>query len=178
MHPPSLSAHSLTLIPSTEHTLSLLYSAQQLPQHQFQPPTPFRAQTPVKPFPSSNQSAQQSSLHSFWSIPSLLRQSSPSSNSTSSTNAVSTAPAINTFFQPTNCEDCDASLNPDNLDAMDIDVMMEIDTTGGGNHACRSCGKQVCHSCAVSNLGAERKCLNCAGKPKVWVGGIEWLDQD
>jgi ArsR family metal-binding transcriptional regulator len=60
---------------------------------------------------------------------------------------------------------------------MDVDMMMDIDMDSG-NHACTSCGKQVCHSCAVSNLGAERKCLNCAGRKKTRVGGIGWMDQD
>ena len=54
-------------------------------------------------------------------------------------------------------------------------MMMDIDMAGdGGNHACTGCGRQVCHSCAVSNLGAERKCLLCAGKEKKWVGGLGW----
>lgn len=80
------------------------------------------------------------------------------------------------FFQATNCEDCDANLIPGNDgDAMDVDMMMNIDIAGdGGNHACSQCGRMVCHGCAVSNLGAERKCLLCAGKQKKWVGGIGW----
>jgi hypothetical protein len=48
-------------------------------------------------------------------------------------------------------------------------MMMDIDMNGS-NHGCMNCGKQVCHSCAVSNLGAERMCLNCAGKKKAWSG--------
>ena len=47
--------------------------------------------------------------------------------------------------------------------------MMDVDSTSGANHACSACGKVICHSCAVSNLGAERKCLLCAGKKK-WGG--------
>jgi hypothetical protein len=178
-------AQSLTA-PSTEHTLSLLFSAQQQhPQSQFQSPSPFPSQSHSHPIasipsiPSSNETTQQSSLHSFWAIPSA-RHGSPSSNSStsSSSNTPDTAPMINSFFQATNCEDCDASLNPqDNDDAMDVDMIMDIDMDGG-NHACTSCGKQVCHSCAVSNLGAERKCLNCAGKKQGWVGGIGWMVQD
>ena len=62
---------------------------------------------------------------------------------------------------------------------MDVDVMMDIDTDGA-NSGCTSCGKRVCHGCAVSNLGAERKCLGCAGRirEKKWVGGIGWVDED
>ncbi len=81
------------------------------------------------------------------------------------------------FFQATNCEDCNASLNAaDNGDAMDVDMMMDIDMDGG-NHACTACGKQVCHSCSVSNLSVDKRCLHCAGR-KAWVGGIGWSDQD
>ena len=57
---------------------------------------------------------------------------------------------------------------------MDVDI---IDTAEGPNHACTGCGKQVCHGCAVSNLGADRKCLTCAGKNK-WVGGLGWMRMD
>lgn len=89
-----------------------------------------------------------------------------------------TIPTSDSFFQPSNCEDCEASLNPgDNTDAMDVDVMMDTDATAGINHACSTCGKQVCHSCAISNLGADRKCLRCAGK-KQWVGGLGWMRTD
>ncbi|KAE9366694.1 hypothetical protein N431DRAFT_562049 [Stipitochalara longipes BDJ] len=162
-----------------QHTLSLLYSAQQAPQSQFQVPSPFQPLQPVESFPSNNQSAQQSTLHSFWAIPSSLRHYSPSSNSSSSTNTPSTTPAMDNFFQATNCEDCNASLRASvdaGADAMDVDMMMDIDIDGG-NHACTVCGKQVCHSCSVSNMGANKKCLCCAGR-KAWIGGIEWCDQD
>jgi hypothetical protein len=175
------SAQPLTA-PSTEHTLSLLFSAQQQhPQSQFQSPSPFLSQShthPIASIPASYEPPQQSSLHSFWAIPSARHGSPSSTSSNSSSNTPNTAPAINSFFQATNCEDCDASLNPqDNDDAIDVDMMMDIDMDGG-NHACTSCGKQVCHSCAVSNLGAERKCLNCAGKKKACIGGIGWMNQD
>ncbi|KAH8669652.1 hypothetical protein BGZ60DRAFT_39136 [Tricladium varicosporioides] len=153
-----------------QHTLSLLFSAQQN-----QPPQP--QNIPIAPLPSSAQSqGQQSNLHSFWALPSTARHTSPaSSSSVSLINTPITSGANNCFFQPTNCEDCDASLQMDNTDAMDLDVMMDIDMNGGNcpNFACTSCGKQVCHGCAVSNLGAERKCLMCAGR-KRWVGGLGW----
>jgi hypothetical protein len=94
----------------------------------------------------------------------------------SSSNTPNTAPAISSFFPATNCDYCDASLNPQD-DTMDVDMMMDIDMEGG-NPACTSCGKQVCRSCAVSNLGAERKCLNCAGRKQHRFGGIGWMAQD
>ena len=178
MRPSFPSAQSLALIPSAEHTLSLLYSAQQTPQSQFQTPAPFQPQ-PVESLPASNQSTQQSTLHSFWAIPSSLRQSSPSSNASSSANTPSTTSAINAFFQATHCENCNSSLNPSvdaGGDAMDVDMMVDIDMDGG-SHRCTGCGKQVCQSCSVSNLGADKKCLHCAG-PKAWIGGVGWCDQD
>ncbi|KAK0113439.1 hypothetical protein ONS96_014305 [Cadophora gregata f. sp. sojae] len=164
-----------------QHTLSLLFSGAQKPQ-QATLPTSFRQsinkpQEPVSSLPSSSQSgsSQQASLHSFWHGPMASggRQSSPSSNySNSSTNTPSTASQMTSFFPATNCEDCDGSLGQsDDADMMDVDMMMDIDMGGAGSHACTACGKQVCHSCAVSNLGAERKCLNCAGRSKVTQGG-------
>jgi hypothetical protein len=58
---------------------------------------------------------------------------------------------------------------------MDMDVMMDMNNTGN-SYGCTRCGKPVCSRCAVSNLGAERKCLGCARKK--WDGGIGWMDQD
>ena len=55
---------------------------------------------------------------------------------------------------------------------MDVD-MMAMDESEG-NYGCTSCGKQVCHGCAVSNLGADRKCLSCAKPKRAWQGGLGW----
>ena len=165
---------------SPEHTLSLLYTAQQAPQSSFQAtPSPFSSPAPVASLPASQPTGRQSSLHSFFAIPSAPRQTSPSSIfSNSSSTTPLTSSANKQFFEATTCEDCDASLNPENGDGMDVD-MMDIDTNGGSGHACTNCGKNVCHSCAVSNLGADRKCLMCAGKKKqVWVGGLGWMNAD
>lgn len=60
---------------------------------------------------------------------------------------------------------------------MDVDVDVDVGTAvvgEGARHACSGCGRAVCRSCAVSNLGAERRCLLCAGGRKKWVGGIGW----
>jgi hypothetical protein len=171
-------ASDLTLTSSAEHTLNLLFSAQQNTQSQSHlqqqlQSSPFSSQAPVSSLPSSTQSSDhQSSLHSFWAI-SSARSSSPSSvNSSSSSlsNTPNTASHATSYFQPTNCEDCDTSLVSQNDgDSMDVDMMMDIDKVSGAHHACSACGKMVCYSCAVSNLGAERKCLSCAGKKK-WEG--------
>ena len=158
-----------------EHTLSLLFSASQREKDAAQAQSQssiFSSQDPVSSLPPSNQSSgQQSSLHSFWTIPSA-RSSSPSSNSSVSSRNTPTYTLQPSYFQPTNCEDCDSF-----LDSGDGDVdMMDVDSSISGeaaNHACFTCGKVVCHSCAVSNLGAERKCLLCAGenRGKKWEGG-------
>jgi hypothetical protein len=76
----------------------------------------------------------------------------------------------------TNCEDCNVPLGKSgDTDTMDID-MMDIDVANGGNYACEQCGKIVCHGCAVSNLGEQRRCLNCAGRAeKQWVGALGWI---
>ncbi|CAG8949353.1 hypothetical protein HYFRA_00004979 [Hymenoscyphus fraxineus] len=156
-----------------QHTLSLLFSAQQTPQSTFQQSTSHFNLPAVESLPSTNQPAQRSNLHSFWAIPGGPRQESPGSNFSSSTNTPMTSSANNMFFLSSNCEDCEASLSAeDSLDAMDVDMM---DSGNGEDFACTSCRKMVCHGCAVSNLGAERKCLMCAGK-KQWVGGLGWVD--
>lgn len=62
---------------------------------------------------------------------------------------------------------------PTGDDSMDVD--MDVDVYGMGvDFGCSACGKQVCHQCAVSNLGSERMCLVCAGR-KRWVGGLGWV---
>ncbi|TVY44189.1 hypothetical protein LSUB1_G003150 [Lachnellula subtilissima] len=156
------------------HTLSILFSAQQQqqspPQLHISPPS-FPQQAPVACLP-----ARQSSLHSFWTLPSN-RLSFSSTDSSDPMVSPMTIPAGDSFFQPISCEDCDASLNPENDgEAMNLDVI-DINIAEGSNHACTGCGKQVCHRCAVSNLGANRKCLMCAGKKK-WVGGLGWMRMD
>ena len=65
----------------------------------------------------------------------------------------------------------------DGGDSMDVDMMMDIDMDSA-NYGCSSCGKQVCHGCAVSNLGEDRRCLVCAKPKKRWVGGLGWVDAD
>lgn len=165
----SSSAYHLTSL-SSEHTLSLLFSAQQTPQPQLPTPQPFQSQEPVAYLATSFRRNQQSNLHTLWPNPST-RQTSPSSDSSSSSvNTPSSNATMDCFFQATNCEDCNSSLNPSgDGDSM----MMDIDTESG-NFGCTACGKQVCHGCAVSNLGSERKCLNCAGNKHAW-NGVGWM---
>jgi hypothetical protein len=83
---------------------------------------------------------------------------------------------MSSFFPATHCEDCDTPLSQSgDSNAMDVD-MMDIDGANGANYACEGCGKSVCHSCAMSNFGEQRKCRACAGMgQKQWVGGIGWI---
>ncbi|CZT00272.1 uncharacterized protein RAG0_08362 [Rhynchosporium agropyri] len=169
-----------------QHTLSLLFSGAQKPQESAFPNSfraPLKRQEPISSLPASTQSntRQQASLHSFWHVPlaSGTRHSSPSSNYSNSTvNTPTTASGNNALFSATNCEDCDASLGQTvDSDAVNVDMMMDIDMGGSGNYGCTSCGKQVCHGCAISNLGAERRCLNCAGRSRVVqsCGAFGWV---
>lgn len=77
--------------------------------------------------------------------------------------------------RPTVCEDCGVGLSEE-------DAMMD-DGYGFETYinVCSSCSRAVCFSCSVSNLGEQRRCLNCAGrdragaeKAKKWVGGMGW----
>jgi uncharacterized protein with PIN domain len=83
---------------------------------------------------------------------------------------------MSSLFPVTNCEDCNASLGQaGDANAMDVDVM-DIDVASGENYACGQCRRMVCHGCAVSNLGEQRRCLNCAGRDgKTWIGGLGWV---
>jgi hypothetical protein len=146
-----------------EHTLSILYSAQKNQQLSHTP-----LQIPPAP-PATNNATQQTSLHSFWSLPSRT-------SSCASSDSGASSPSVATICQVANCEDCETALVSADSDAMDID--MDLDMQGSAlDYACSKCGKMVCHGCAISNLGADRQCLMCAGK-RTWVGGIGWMDQD
>lgn len=92
---------------------------------------------------------KQSSLHAFWNLPASQRVSD-----------VASIAYIPPPDELKHCEDCNTALiRDDDIDAMDIDV----DVLGAStDYACIRCGKVVCHGCAVSDLGRDRKCLNCA----------------
>ena len=141
----------------------MLFSAQKNRQA-----SPLPSPAPITQ-PPALRDIQQASLHSFWQLPNRTSSCSSSNASTSSS-----PPAVT--YGATNCEDCDAPLVSADGDAMDVDMDIDI-CDGSMNHACTRCGKRVCHRCAVSNLGAERQCLICAGK-RTWVGGLGWVDRD
>ena len=71
------------------------------------------------------------------------------------------------FERPAACEDCGAGL----------DDGMDVDGGAGDDTACGACGKHICYSCSVSNLGEQKRCLHCAGR-RVWVGGIGWTNAE
>ena len=146
-----------------EQTLSMLYSAQKNQQPSHTPP-----QNPHTPF-NTNNAIQQTSLHSFWSLPSRT-------SSCASSDVGASPPSLAVICQAANCEDCETPLISADGDAMDID--MDIDVQGTAlDYACSKCQKLVCHRCAISIMGADRRCLMCAGR-RTWVGGIGWMDQD
>lgn len=148
------SDHTLTSLFETEHTLSLLFSAQKQPHIDPLPPNPM-AVASTNPRPTD--STHQSSLHAFWALPS---QNSSGASTPSS-------PPVNIRLQ-TKCEDCDVDLSTNDDNSMDLDFDL---CNSSAEFGCSACGKQVCNSCSISNLGAERQCLLCAGKRR-WIGGL------
>ncbi len=50
---------------------------------------------------------------------------------------------------------------------------MDMDNYVRDPHNCGACGKAVCFSCSVSNLGEHRRCLLCAGR-RGTVGRESW----
>ncbi|KAL7924074.1 hypothetical protein ACQKWADRAFT_19585 [Trichoderma austrokoningii] len=150
-----------------EHTLGLLYSAQQRPPDEAAAAAAAAAAAPIAAVPlsssSSSSSSSQQSLHRFWSI-----GSEPSSASSASSSPGIETPSV---LRPTECDDCGGALAiGGDGDEMDVDGNNAAEDT-----ACGACGKHVCFSCSVSNLGEQKRCLQCAGR-RVWIGGIGWTD--
>ncbi|KAH6681035.1 hypothetical protein F5X68DRAFT_26046 [Plectosphaerella plurivora] len=129
-------------------TLNLLFSAQQQPSA----PSPTTSEASLPETPRRAPQPVQRSLHSFWAI------------SARPTQTPSTSP-IRECAPPTSCDDCGSSLSAGN-DAMDID-----DYGMDADHACTACRKIVCSSCSVSNLGEQRRCLQCARRRDYSSGG-------
>ncbi|CCU81860.1 hypothetical protein BGHDH14_bgh02244 [Blumeria hordei DH14] len=96
--------------------------------------------------------SKQSNLHAFLRIPLT------SGNPLTSKMSLPTRSSINTYSDKMICHDCDTPLENDQ--ERSSLYIYEND------HACTSCGKYVCHSCSISNLGLDRKCLNCIDKIK------------
>ncbi|KAJ4329199.1 hypothetical protein N0V84_000325 [Fusarium piperis] len=121
-----------------QRTLNMLFSAQSQ-KHTMPAPDQLQPQ-----HQTSCPGSTQQSLHRFWNI-----SSAPSTTSTSTSQPE---------FAPSDCEDCGACLGSSSGDEMDVDGFETED------HTCGACGKHVCFSCSVSNLGEQRRCLQCAGR--------------
>ncbi|KAK3935462.1 hypothetical protein QBC46DRAFT_397515 [Diplogelasinospora grovesii] len=149
-----------------QRTLNLLYSAQQnKSDHHMQQQRDHGPISAMASAPQTQRSSdqQQRSLHSFWKL--------PNSASSSATASAAPSPPIAPHSTATSCEDCGAGLCGDGDDSM-----MDVDDYGFGaeGHSCGACGKVVCFSCSVSNLGEHRRCLACA-KRTTWGGsGKGW----
>ncbi|KAL2186039.1 hypothetical protein L209DRAFT_754577 [Thermothelomyces heterothallicus CBS 203.75] len=157
-----------------QHTLDVLYSAQrQSREHRYASPEPPRfasAVVSLQPQAQTRHGAQQRSLHSFWNLPAPTSSSTSLASSPASSAMSPPSPNHPPQCLPVNCEDCGARLGGDA-----DDVMMDIADYGfiQENHVCGACGKTVCFSCSVSNLGEHRRCLACA-EPR-GGGGCSWL---
>lgn len=141
----------------------MLFQAQKHPQ-------PFQEEpidTPMATATPSN--SRQSSLHSFWSLPTRLASRPSSSHIQPHIQSPPFPPPQNI-----NCFSCDVRLVNEDGDAMDIDAGVEA---GFSDFYCSQCHKPVCHSCSIPSLGAQRHCLGCAPRleQKRWVGGLGWV---
>ncbi|KHN95966.1 uncharacterized protein MAM_06071 [Metarhizium album ARSEF 1941] len=125
-----------------QHTLNLLYSAQQ----QHAPTAQVAGRHPSPQTGPAPQERRQQSLHRFWSI---------SSAPTPVIESTVQQPAL----APSSCEDCDAGLGTSGNSHY-----VDADDATARNSACGACGRHVCFSCSVSNLGEEKRCLRCAGR--------------
>ncbi|KAK4195255.1 hypothetical protein QBC40DRAFT_289344 [Triangularia verruculosa] len=157
-----------------QHTLNLLFSAQQQQQRQASPPPQVQVteSTPGQAQPDQHQR----SLHSFWKLP--TRTAAPPSSSQTSL-ASSPCPVAMPAFPAaasTTCDDCGAGLVGSGAGGGQDEMMMDVDgCVEAEEHVCGACGKTVCFSCSVSNLGEHRRCLACAGR-RDWgtSNGASW----
>ncbi|KAK2046777.1 hypothetical protein LZ31DRAFT_493204 [Colletotrichum somersetense] len=144
-----------------QRTLNMLYSAQQQTQQHATnqardaDPEPFPGPAPI---PAARNT--QKSLHSFWTI-----KSAPPPPSID----LSSAPSVNraAALFPISCEDCGAGLgSPDG--GMDVDDACGYYGAGfEADRCCGACGRHICSHCSITNLGAQRRCLQCVG-PTPW----------
>ncbi|KAK4136256.1 hypothetical protein BT67DRAFT_440409 [Trichocladium antarcticum] len=145
-----------------QHTLDLLYSAQHRP-HQpddTQSPTTASIIAPSRGHAQTHHAVgRQRSLHSFWNLPRSTASSSTSTLSPASSAASFPSPSLAPQSISTHCEDCGVGLG-----GSEDDVMMDVDgySLSREDQICGACGKTVCFSCSISNLGEHRRCLACA----------------
>lgn len=125
----------------------MLYAAQQQQPMDVMVTTP-PAEHHIQQQPTRPEVNQQS-LHRFWKI-----SSAPSPSA-----SMPISQCVQSLdISASSCDDCGASLASSNGDDT-----MDVDGFGVEAHSCGACGKNVCFSCSVSNLGEQRRCLQCAG---------------
>lgn len=138
-------------------TLQKLYAAQR--QHPNAEPV---MSAPIEPLHGSQQDRThraQSSLHSFWRIPSAQN------------GAILHDPGVGSSAraQEARCEDCDAPMQDGDDEMMGgsgddytMTGMTELEAIAhkGGGY-CSNCGKRVCGLCSL--VRDRRTCLQCAG---------------
>lgn len=141
----------------------MLFQAQKHSQAPEEEPT----DTPMATAPPSH--SRQSSLHSFWSLP-TRPASRPSSSHLPQQISLPMPPS-----EAISCSSCDTRLVSQDGDAMDLD---DVAVSGGlSDFNCAHCHKAFCHNCSISNPGAQRHCLGCAPRveQKRCVGGLGWV---
>ncbi|KAL2262242.1 hypothetical protein VTK26DRAFT_2034 [Humicola hyalothermophila] len=157
-----------------QHTLDVLYSAQQRgrdcePRQPPSPPKVTNGATIVRNHTDTRPVTHQRSLHSFWNLPDPSTSTNPLVPSPASSAASFSSPSIAPHTVSTHCDDCGVGLV-----GSEDDAMMDVDgySLNPDDHLCEACGKTVCFSCSVSNLGEHRRCLACAGsniRPAVYT---------
>ncbi|KAB5584978.1 hypothetical protein GE09DRAFT_1068936 [Coniochaeta sp. 2T2.1] len=162
-----------------QNTLNLLYSAQQQHNHN---PAAHSSQHPEQSLssststvsshrqPSPSYSSGQRSLHAYFNIPTPT----PSPAHANLLPPPIEKAALALANTQTNCEDCGTRISSteDEDGMMDIDGYEDAAAVGEAGR-CVACAKIVCGGCSVSNLGAERRCLVCAGRDRRDVRGWE-----
>lgn len=152
-----------------ETTYQILFAAARSPPLSNLSTSPPPSTASVAPVHNSQKSSRQSSLHAFWALP-TPPSSAPRTPPPPSSQSYSSAPLT--------CQDCDSFL----LSASDIDTCMGgmDDANENGEFACRACGRIVCETCAVVEVGVGRECLSCKTQVRsrgkeTWIGGIGWM---
>lgn len=143
-------ARKLTRI--AEMTINKLFSAQkhvhEQPPSSFQKDETMSDDSPPTDSVVETATPQKSTLHSFWSLPPPRAATRPT---------LQRQPSAFSRPQAPRCQDCDAPLGDIGAMAIDVD-----DYSVGEDHACGSCGRCVCDTCAVNYGGDDRMCLSCA----------------
>lgn len=139
-----------------EHTLHLLYSAQQ-PQANHSGPGAHAAQIDSDTM-ESHPDTRQSSLHNFWVLPGNNRILPTALRSTSLDTITSARSNLSL-----SCAECglDASTAEMMDDGMVIDSTPFLEGATNAYGTCSQCDRTICQQCSISNLDEQRICLSC-----------------